>query len=220
MIALQKTFDAALDKSIAQIKRKLIHSGMSYSVPDGPPPKRLTRWLFLPLLLIISIGAAYGFNYLALQHPMNEVLESDPRNKGLEVSVHYQSYLNPSVLIYDLRRLSGTNSKVDVFRSFLQFAEKVNGKSFEKVELAFRGETKFVLDGEYFKELGRDYGTQNPVWTMNHFPEKLKLPDGTRAYETWTGGWLGVVGKQIEDFNDFHDKWYMREVLRDLRQPE
>lgn len=170
-------------------------------------------WLVVPLILVFALVGVYGFNYFTLQNAMNEVLKTDPRNKGVEVSVHYQTYVNPSVLIYDLRGLSGTNSKVDVFRSFLQFAEKMKNKKFNKVELAFRGETKFVLNGAYFQELGLEYGTQNPVWTMNHFPENLFLPDGTRAYGTWTGGLLGVSGKQIEDFNDCHDKWYMRDLI-------
>jgi len=153
-------------------------------------------------------------NYVQLQCPMNKVLTTDTRNAGLGVNVHYGAYVDPSVLIYDLRSLSRTNSKADVFRSLLQFAEKMKAKKFERVELAFRGTTKFVLAGEYFQKLGQDYGNQNPIWTMNHFPENLKLPNGQRAYETWTGGWLVVAGRQIEDFNDMHDKWYMNDTLR------
>lgn len=87
---------------------------------------------------------------------------------------------------YDLRALSGTNSKIDVFRSFVQFAEKMKDKRFDRIELCFRGNTRFTLDGDYFQTLGREYGTQNPVWTMNDFPENLHLPDGSRAYSTWT----------------------------------
>jgi len=30
---------------------------------------------------------------------------------------------------------------------------------------------------------------------------------GLRAYDQWTGGWLGVLQKQTEDLNDFLDKW-------------
>ena len=161
------------------------------------------------------LAGVYALNYIELQRPMNEVLEGDSRNAGVQVTVHYGTYVNPSVLVYDLRALSGTNSKIDVFRSFVQFAEKMKDKRFDRIELCFRGNTRFTLDGDYFQTLGREYGTQNPVWTMNHFPENLHLPDGSRAYSTWTGGWLGVAGKQIEDFNDVHDKWYMRELLQE-----
>jgi hypothetical protein len=31
-----------------------------------------------------------------------------------------------------------------------------------------------------------------------------------------TGGWLGVAGKQIGDFKDMHDKWYMKNALTNL----
>lgn len=176
-------------------------------------------WLFvllLPAPILVLVGI-YGINYVQLQRPMNGVLDGDSRNAGVEVRVHYRIYVNPSVLVYDLRAVARTNSKIDIFRSFLQFAEKMKEKKFETVELSFRGKTKFTITGEYFQLLGRDYGTQNPVWTMNHFPENLHLPDGTRAYGTWTGGWLGVAGKQIEDFNDVHDQWYMRDLLTEHR---
>ncbi len=182
---------------------------------NGEPPKKRIKWLLVtPLGVILILGAIYSFNYIGLQTSMNEVLKDDPRNRGVDVNVHYQSYVNMSVLVYDLRALSDTNSKADVFRAFLQFASKMKEKKFEKVELAFRGQTKFILSGDYFQELGLEYGYQNPIWTMNHFPENLRLRDGTRAYGTWIGGWLGVAGKQIEDFNDFHDEWYMHDLLR------
>nr|MBC8489582.1 hypothetical protein [Bacteroidota bacterium] len=54
---------------------------------------------------------------------------------------------------------------------------------------------------------------QNPVYTMRTFPENLKNPDKSQSYSEWTGGWLGVSQKQIEDFNDFHDKWYFNDLL-------
>ena len=186
------------------------------TVTEPAPSKRRRRsWLVLPLLAAAVLAGIYSFNYIQLQNPMNEVLKGDSRNTGVEVRVHYGNYVNPSVLIYDLRSVSGTNSKIDVFRSFLQFADKIKDKRFDRIELCFRSNTRFTLDGGYFQTLGRDYGTQNPVWTMNHFPENLYLPDGSKAYSTWTGGWLGVAGKQIEDFNDVHDKWYLRELLQE-----
>jgi hypothetical protein len=136
-------------------------------------------WLFVLLLAapILMLVGIYGINYVQLQRPMNEVLDSDSRNAGVEVRVHYGRYVNPSLLVYDLRAVAGTNSKADIFRSFLQFAEKMKDRKFDAVELSFRGKTKFTITGEYFELLGRDYGTQNPVWTMNHFPENLHLPD-------------------------------------------
>jgi len=39
-------------------------------------------------ILVAGIGI-YGFNYLQLQSQMNDVIKSDPRNNGVEVSVHF-----------------------------------------------------------------------------------------------------------------------------------
>ena len=46
------------------------------------------------------------------------------------------------------------------------------------------------------------------MWT---FPENLLKVDGSRAYPTWAGGLLGVSGKQVEDFNDFHRQWWLQD---------
>jgi hypothetical protein len=194
----------------------------SEQTPESPPPAgygaqphpKRRGCLTLLLLLVLIPLSVYGWNYLTLQHKMSKVLDKDPRNKGVEVSVHYKTYVNPSVLVYDLRGVSGTNSRLDVTRVLLQFAEQVKERKFERVELAFRGETKFLLEGEYFQELGREYNFQNPVYTTNHMPENLRMPDGTRAYDAWTGGLLDVSLKQMQDFNDFHDHWYWRSLTK------
>jgi hypothetical protein len=36
-----------------------------------------------------------------------------------------------------------------------------------------------------------------------------------RAYPEWTGGALGVLSKQMEDFSDVHDKWYLDDLQPD-----
>jgi hypothetical protein len=51
------------------------------------------------------------------------------------------------------------------------------------------------------------------VYVIRTFPEKLTTPGGVSAFLTWEGGLLGVANKQMEDFNDFHDQWYMQDLL-------
>lgn len=178
------------------------------------PSRRPRRWLFLLGVPLLLVAAVYGWNYLTLQSPMNEVIREDARNDGVSVSTHYDYYLDPSTLVFDLRDVSMTKSKADVFRVLLQYAAKMKSSRYGKVHLAFRGETKFILDGEYFRQLGQEYGLQNPVYTMRTFPSHLKRPDGSEAYGTWTGGMIGVLQKEMEDFNSFHDRWYLGELLR------
>jgi hypothetical protein len=184
------------------------------TIQPGAPARYPKRGVGAVVILLLLIASVYGWNYLMLQSPMNEVAREDARNSGISVSTHYSYYLDPSTLVFDLRDVSMTNSKADVFRVLLQYAANMKSRRYDRVNLAFRGETKFILDGEYFQQLGQEYGAQNPVYTMRTFPSHLRRADGSEAYGTWTGGLLGVVGKEIEDFNDFHDQWYLRDMTR------
>lgn len=164
------------------------------------------------VITAVVAAAVFGTNYLTLQKPMSEVVGSDPRNEGISVSVNYGKYVNPSKLVFDLRKVSGSNSLADVSRVLLQYAAALKAKEFERVVLAYGGTQKFQINGTYFQSLGEEYGTQNPVYTMRTFTENVYELDGTAAFGTWTGGLLGVVGKQMEDFNEFHKQWYLSDI--------
>ena len=172
--------------------------------------KKVVIVIFILLIVVFGI---YFFNYTQLQLKMNDVIKYDPRNNGIVVNVHFARYFQKSEIVYNLKSVTSNKSKADVFRVFLQFTEKMKNKDFKQIYLTFRGETKFLLEGKYFKTLGEEYSFQNPVYTMRTFPENLKNPDKSQSYSEWTGGLLGVSQKQIEDFNDFHDKWYFNDLL-------
>ena len=160
---------------------------------------------------VIAVGVI-SYNYFTVAKPLSQVLESDRRNSGINIRAHYGHYIQPKVLAIDIRHVSGEKSAADVFRVFLQYASKLKEKSFDTVLLQSKGKTKFVLEGDYFKELGDEYGTQNPVYTMRTFTEHVYTPDGKEAFGTWTGGLLGVLNKQMEDFSEFHKKWYVEDM--------
>ena len=143
---------------------------------------------------------------------MTDVLESDPRNAGIEMHAHYGNYIWPSVLVLDLVAVTEESTPADVFRVFLQYASRLKDEEFEVIRLGFRGETKFLLQGEYFQDLGSEYGVQNPVYTMRTFPENVYTENWEPAFPTWTGGLLGVAGKQMEDFSEFHRQWYIEDI--------
>ena len=207
--------------------------------PDPPPTptiitstkapttkrKKKRRWLAVLLFIVASAGgyallrgskaSINPFQSLAntgLQAKLDRAIEFDHRNVGIDVSVYYRDVFDKSVVVFDLQDVSGSNSRLDVFRVLLDFAEKMQDNYCDTVELAFRGETKFKLDGFYFRTLGRERDFQNPAYTIRTFPENLKAPSGLSAYPEWTGGLIGVLNKQMEDFNDFHDKWYLDEL--------
>jgi hypothetical protein len=172
------------------------------------------RLVGILIAILFIIGILYGYNYIGFQFIINQVIANDERNKGVNVSVHYGAYINPSVLVYNIISISGKNSMMDVFRVFLQFADKMQSNNFETIELCFQGKPKFKIKGIYFQSLGKGYSSQNPIYTIRTFPENLMKMDGSRAYPEWTGGWLGVMGKQMEDFNDFHKKWYIEDIAK------
>ncbi len=164
------------------------------------------------LTLIITVVLA--INYILVQRSLSTVLNSDTRNKGISALAHYDYLVNPKTLVFDLQVVSETNSPVDIFRVLLQFAATQKDCDYETVKLSFKGQTKFLLKGSYFKTLGVEFETQNPVYTMRTLPENVIKPDGTAAFGTWTGGWIGVFGKQMEDFIEFHKQWYINDLSK------
>lgn len=172
----------------------------------------MRRSIILVAAIALFALAALTGNYFLVHRDMREAIASDPRNVGLVFFGYHDKLVWPGTIKIDIRDVSATNSPADVFRLLLQFAAKQKDKNYDKVILAFRGDPRFVLKGEYFKVLGAEYGTQNPTYTMRTFPENLYNVDGTPAFGTWTGGLLGVLGKQIEDFTEFHKRWYINSL--------
>lgn len=138
---------------------------------------------------------------------LDRVLKDDPRNAGVAVSVDCKEVLSCDNLVFSVDGVTG--SKLDVTRVFFQFAESQEDTPYEKVILASKGENKFYVTGAYFKQVGSDYLTENSLYLLNHLPENVKNLDGTPAFETWGGGWLGVASKQIDDLNSLHDQWWL-----------
>ncbi len=161
--------------------------------------------------LLALIGAAVvivvlSFNALVAA-PVASAIGQDDRNKGLTL-VAYRAYaVSPSILTLDLWSVEEA-APVDLFRVLFQAAEALKDKRFDRVNLARGGHTVFVLDGGAFQVLGQEHALgQNPIYMIRTLPEKLRTPSGSPAFETWTGGWLGVLGEQMEDSNAFAQAW-------------
>jgi hypothetical protein len=169
----------------------------------------------VPAVVLLLIG---GVNYFALQHSMSQVGNQDSRNKGIEVFAHYKYFVNPTVLVYDLRNVSETSSPMDVTRVLLQFAERQKDSRFANVELKFKGEHKFVVKGGYFRKLGQEYSVQNAAYTLRTLPQNLYKPDGSQAFGEWTGGILGVLTRQLEDFGNWHRAWYIDDLTAAVKE--
>ena len=166
----------------------------------------------LILFSALAFASIFGWNYLKLQKPLNETMNGDPRNQGINISAHYKNYVQPSTLLLNVKSIDTEKSFADVFRAFLQYASHLKEEQFESVILQSQGKNKFMLEGKYFKQLGQEYGDQNPVFTIRTFPENVYTMDNQKAFPERKGGWLIVSMKQMEDFAQFHKRWYAEDI--------
>lgn len=161
---------------------------------------------------LVVLASIAGANQISLNHPLQEVIAEDPRNAGVEAWGYHRFLINPQVATFDLREVSPSNSRLDVTRTLFQYAEQLKDRHFDRVILAYQGEDRFIIDGDYFQQVGRDYAFQKPAYMLRTLPENIRTLDGQRAYSQWRGGMLGVLNRQLEDLNQFHDDWYLDDL--------
>lgn len=167
--------------------------------------------------LAVLVAAAFalgmlGWNYLTVWRPVSTHFAEDVRNAKVHAWTYHQYGVDPSVLVFDLRGFEDDTAPLDITRALLQSADALKDQTFERIVLAFQGTPKLQLNGDYFHTFGTEYGKQNPVYTIRTMPENVYRLDGSRAYATWTGGMLGVLGKQMEDVTQFAKDWYIEEL--------
>ena len=176
----------------------------------------------LALKLIAGLGAlvvaVVSWNYVSVGYPVASHLAEDPRNNKVSLWTYHQYGLIPSVLVVDLRRVEDQAAAADVLRVLFQSAEGLKDAKFERVVLAYKGSAKLMMEGAYFRQIGQEFEFQNPIYLMRTLPENIYKLDGSPAYGTWTGGLLGVVGKQMEDLGEFSKDWYLRDLALDARR--
>jgi hypothetical protein len=140
---------------------------------------------------------------------MVAVLASDPRNAGLEMSAYWESLFSSDAIIVSIDGLSNPKAPADILRVLYQFASRISDEDrFKVVKLAKGGKVRFLLDGDYFRQVGREYSAgQNPVYLMRTLPQNVHELNGQAAFSTWSGGMIGVVGRQMDDLNAFINRW-------------
>jgi hypothetical protein len=186
------------------------------SEPSSVPPKRSKGLLIglagLGLIVAVVVGV-WAYNQITLQGPLSKVLSSDSRNKTVVASAHFDSWINTSTVVFNLSDVSGESSPMDVFRVLLQFAESQKEHRYEQVVLASYGEKKFIIPGDYFQQLGQEYGSQNPMYTVRTFPQHLTDMNGAHPFPEYTGGILGVLNKELEEFNEMNKQWFLNDYI-------
>jgi hypothetical protein len=170
-----------------------------------PMNARVVRLAVLALPVLVFL-----VNFGLFQDPVNKVIERDDRNRGMAVRAHWRWYVDPTVLVYDLRDTPADATGVDVLRAFLQFAYKQKGRQFVRVDLAWRGERRFSIKGPDFAELGRQYANRSPVDTMTVMPGILYRPDGSKAFPVRSASFADQNSQLLLDFATFVNTWTAR----------
>lgn len=165
--------------------------------------------------LVVAVAV---WNYASVSNPVASRLSQDARNAKVSLWAYHQYGLVPWVLVVDLRRVDDQAAAADVLRVLFQTAEGLKDAKFERVVLTYRGSAKLMMDGAYFRKVGQEFETQNPIYAMRTLPENIQKLDGSAAYGTWTGGLLGVLSKQMEDLGKFSEDWYLRDVAQEARR--
>jgi hypothetical protein len=163
------------------------------------------------VLIIVSLTAVgiWSLNYFAADRPLQHVLTDNAANRVVKASAHLGGWIAPKTLVFNLTEVTGEASRLDVFRVFLQYADAMKDRQFDKVILAARGTEKFQIDGSYFRQLGQEYDTQNPVYTIRTFPTHLEPLDGGNHFAEYDGGIIAVVTAEMDQFSQFSDRWYV-----------
>jgi hypothetical protein len=213
---------------IFSIATGLLLSILYYAIPVEPPPppgsKKRTRLgtlirrqlrmerVAIPLPTfrnkkLVFVGTplvaaliGYSANLLLLQQPVNDILKENNAFQGMSVSVHYQYWVVPGVVVYDLQGIGVRQAPIDVHTAFLEFAKKLKEKRYRKIELSYKGTTKFSIDGASFHQLGEEYEKRNFDFVLYSFAHLFHPENGTRPVDK---------GKSDRDaLLEFHRAWY------------
>lgn len=170
----------------------------------APRPRRKWGWWLLAALAALVIWNA------TVALPVGRALSGEDSHSAL---VYRRWLISPSELVFDVWSVSDTGSMADMDRLLFKAAEALEGREFDSVVLAYRGAGPFRLEGRHFGQIGESWPDENPIYLVRTLPEHVSEMDGTPAFGAWTGGWLGVLNKQMEDHNELHQRWYVRPSL-------
>jgi hypothetical protein len=181
----------------------------------APKKPRLLLSAVLGLIFLAGcvVGGVWVYNETTLQKPLQKVLIADPRNHAVTAKAHFDGWVDTHSVVFDLADVTGDSSQMDVFRVLLQYAKELKDHQYQRIMLAAYGQKKFVVPGDYFQQLGREYDAQNPVYTIRTFSHHVSTVDGAKPFPEPDGGILWVINAEMEQFNAFNKRWYLDDFV-------
>ncbi|HUP59503.1 MAG TPA: hypothetical protein VNA69_03690 [Thermoanaerobaculia bacterium] len=167
------------------------------------PGLRNKKLVFVGTPLIAAL-IGYSANLFLLQEPVNDILRQNDAFRGMKVSAHYEYWVIPGVVVYDLQGLSIRQTPIDVHTAFLEFAKKLKEKRYQRVDLSYRGRPKFSIDGASFARLGDEYAKRNFDFTLYDFARLFHAVQGTPPLDPNT---------DRDALLQFHRRWYGEDLM-------
>ena len=180
------------------IKRQLKMERVAIPIPA----LRNKKLVFVGTPLIAAL-VGYSANLILLQEPVNDVLKGNAAFTGMKVNAHYQYYVVPGVVVYDLEALSFKQTPIDVHTAFLEFAKKVKDKRYKRVELSHHGVTKFSIDGASFSRIGQEYAKRNFDYVLYEVPRLFESKDAPQQPQA----------SDRDALMQFHRQWWGEDGL-------
>lgn len=153
---------------------------------------------------ILAIFVGYMANFLLLQRPMNDILRRNASFAGMTVSTHYQWFVNPTRVVYDLRSPGDGLGPLHVQAALLEFARERADGSDRAVELRWQGKPRFTIAGNDFREIGRRYADGDFEYALMALPRMVIPVSGEPRMNTEDAR---------EALREFHRIWYGDEAL-------
>lgn len=182
------------------IKRQLKLERVSVPIPA----LRNKKLIFVGTPLVAAL-VGYSANLIVLQEPVNDIINKNASFQGMNVSAHYQYWIVPGVVVYDLKSLGVKQTPLDVHTAFLEFAKTLRNKRYERVELSHQGVTKFSIDGDSFRRLGEEYAKKNFDYVLYSFARLFRPENGTPGEQP--------AGSERDALMEFHRQWYGEDAM-------
>ena len=170
--------------------------------------KRHLKWLIPTIISPIIIALLIPIYSWQRNNGLRDKLRSCKTYDVIKADVYHEGFLSSDVVVFDLQDGgSSTARRIDPVHLFLQFSDKLDRHSVQRVILARNGRKIFYISSADLKPLSDSYANDGRLWAFNHLPERVCTMSGSHKYGEWTGGWLGVLEKQTEDLNEFIYDW-------------
>lgn len=168
------------------------------------PALRHKKLVFVGTPLVAAL-IGYSANLFLLQEPVNDILKQNTAFHGMKISAHYEYWVIPGVVVYDLQGLSFRQTPIDVHTAFLEFARTLKEKRYSRVDISYKGTTKFSIDGASFSKIGDEYAKRNFDYVLYTFPKLFTGKDGKPAIDGRTDDRDALL--------QFHRQWYGEDKL-------